>query len=433
MVRNIRVRLRNLLMVTSIADPSTSKTFDPNDDPELAQALAASLQPQESGITNKDYVYFGPANQSQYDPGQWSMVPVRTSTRDNLLDPEPEDRTRDLGVPAFLKPSTEDNRLAALFTIYHEIPLVREIFLDRANTIGNYGSDREWWTGKPIETPAHTDLVEDAEDGRLNFVQELQRLMAFLDKTDRSYGSAEALANLPYVKAFCPQSPNLEMAVMEAYKSVFSTDNQGKVKKLFSKGVDGPEERSSKEFAILDLELPEKESWAQTLYDMADIAMWGEDAALNIEGSAFLKHIAEVIAFRFDGWNNSKKNEIVVPVMWYPDRYLESGRHAALEMRQKRKNVHADLDHAVELENTLTFHELRSGKQIKIQELFKAAFQHDQDQVEDEYGVAGHSLEDSMRLAQPSTSSKILSAEFRKLTDRIDQKLMGRKPCLCSL
>lgn len=389
------------------------------------------MQPQESGITSTDHVAFGPANRSQYDPGDWAMVPVSTSAREILLDPEPEDRKRDLGVPAFLKPSADDNRLAALLTIYHEIPLIREIFLDRANTIANYGTDREWWTGKPIETPTITGTVGD---GRLDFVQELQRLMAFLEKTERSYGSAEVLANLPYVKTFNSQVRDLESAVLEAYKSVFSTDNQGKIKKLFSKGVDGPGEHSSKEFAILELPLPAKDSWAETIYDLADKVLWGswQDAALDLDSSPFLKNIGEVITFRLTGWDETKNKGIAVPAVWYPDRYLESGRETALEMRLKKQDVYSGIERINFQEQSLTYHELRSGKRIKIQELLKAALQHDQDEIEKESGAASDNIEESLLFAQRSTNSKILSAEFRKLADRIDRKLIGMKLRSCA-
>lgn len=403
------------------ADPSTSKTYDLQNDPELAQAIAASMQPQETGITSTDQAAFGPANRIQYEPGKWDLVPVSTSAREILLDPEPEDRKRDLGVPAFLKPSADDNRLAALLTIYHEIPMIREMFLDRANVIANYGTDREWWTGKPIETPTITGAVEDEQ---ADFVHELQRLMAFLDKTERSYGSAEVLARLPYVRRYLAHERDLESAVLEAYKSVFSADNQAKIKRLFSKGVDGPEELSSKEFAILELPLPKKDACAETIYDIADSVLW-ESTAINLDCSPFLSNIGEIITFRFTGWDESKKNGVAVPAVWYPDRYLESGRQAALDMRLRKQDIESDLEKIDMLENGLTYHDLRSGKRIKIEELFKAALQHDQDEIEDDPGTVNDNMEESMMYSHRSANSKNLSAELRKLADRIDHKLLA--------
>lgn len=354
---------------------------------------------------------------------------MSTSTREILLDPGPEDRRRDLGTPAFLKPGVDDNRLAALITIYHEIPMMREIFLDRANVIANYGNDHEWWAGKPIETPS---IVGNVEQSKADFVHELQRLMAFLDKTDRSYGSVEALANLSFVQSFRVLDRDLESAALEAYKAVFSADYQGKIKRLFSKGVDGPEEHRSQEFAILELPLPDKDSYAETIYDIADNVLWNS-TLVDLDCSPFLTNIGEVITFRFTGWDESKKNRIEVPAVWYPDRYLDSGRQASLEMRLKKQDVENDLLRIGMLENGLTYHDLRSGKRIKIQELFKAALQHDLGEADDTSSIACNNREGNLTIPQRATNSKDLSTELRKLAERIDHKLLGNavRFCIC--
>ena len=144
------------------ADPRTSATHD--DDTELQRAIeesrvSAGLPPQESGVTSTDRVHFGPATRNQYEEEKWGMVTVgKSSAQEILLDPEPANRKRDLNVPAFLKPSVENNRLGALFTIYHEIPLLREVFMNRSEVQQSYGFDGEWWTGKAIDVPVHVRI-----------------------------------------------------------------------------------------------------------------------------------------------------------------------------------------------------------------------------------------------------------------------------------
>jgi len=225
-----------------LADPSTSMSYADHGDSELQQALAASaaeygLAPQnaqESGVTNTNEVHFGPATRSQYETSNWAMVPMgKSSVREVLNDPEPAERKRGLNVPAFLKPSFENHRLGALITIYSEIPLIREVFLPRAgqDVAPNYGYDKEWWTGKAIDVPAvfGEDVTPPSE---VNL--ELQRLMAFLDKTERSYGSAEALANLTDVQrelrpGSTPDSHLLEAAVLKAWKRSMSENHSRKV------------------------------------------------------------------------------------------------------------------------------------------------------------------------------------------------------------
>ena len=229
------------------ADSSTSMAHE---DSELQRAIEASrvtagLPPQESGITGTDVVYFGPANRSQYEPEKWDLVPIgKTSAQEILLDPEPAERKRDLNVPAFLKPSVDNHRLGALLTIYHEIPLLREVFLNRGVTQVNYGHDNEWWAGKAIEVP----YISGSEpDEREELIYELQRLMAFLDKTDRSYGSTDALANLSTVKKWQRRRDmDIEAAVLNAWKSGIETRETGQVSKVFSIGVEG-EDRGGQE------------------------------------------------------------------------------------------------------------------------------------------------------------------------------------------
>jgi hypothetical protein len=210
-------------------------------DNELQQALAASAaeysqNAQESGVTNTNQVHFGPATRTEYETANWAMVPMgKSAVREILNDPEPAERKRDItsGTPAFLKPSTENNRLGALITIYSQIPLIREIFLPRAgqDTAPNYGSDKEWWTGKAIDIPQvfGEDVTPPSE-----VAMELQRLMAFLEKTERSYGSAEALANLSDVQRelsarSSPDSQLLEAAVLKAWKNSMSENQSTKV------------------------------------------------------------------------------------------------------------------------------------------------------------------------------------------------------------
>lgn len=403
-----------------LADPSTSKTFDSNNDPELAEALRASLLPQENGITSTNKVSFGPATRSQYEQGKWDLVPT-SYTQEIVLDPEPEDRKRDMSAPAFLKSGDDDNRLAALFTIYHEIPMMHEMFLDRANVLGFYGSNSEWWAGKPIQAPM---MSSNVEEDIADFLHELQRLMAFLDQTERSYGSAEALANLPFVRDFCRLDREPESAVLEAYKAVFSTDNQAKIKRIFSRGVDGPEERNSQEFAILQLPLPKKDSYADTIYDLADNVLW-DSMSIDLDSSPFLTNIGEVITFQFTGWDESKKNKVVVPAVWYPDRYLDSGRQAALNMRLEKHRVEVGLERAQTTEDSITYHELRSGKIIKVKDLLDIVLRHDKDEIEGIFEHSNDNREEGIGFPNHQPNSKNLSEQLQKLADRIDRKITG--------
>jgi hypothetical protein len=405
-------------------------------DDDLEKAIAASrvdagLPPQDTGITvtnGTDQVFFGPANRTQYEPGKWDLVPTgKTYAQEILLDPEPAERKRDMGAPAFLKPGIEDHRLGALLTIYHGIPLLRSIFLSRMNVLPTYGYNNEWWSGKAIELQTITGHFDAESELR----QEMQRLMAFLDKTDRSYGSADALANLHAVKEKMRHGKNaeettVEGAVLRAYKDVLEHEGlANSVSKIYSVGVDGLAQTSSEEFAILRLDLPHQNSDQETIYDIADAALWNLNP-LELPNSPYLSHVAEVVTFRLEGDMFSKGVE--VPAVWYPDRYLQSGGQAALDMRVKKQEVKDELHKLERIEKFLTDYNLPGGKSIKVKELFKTTLQHDVNQTVT-IGSAveaqdNDAMDEGAVPAQQSTRARNLSAQLRKLTDNIDRKLL---------
>ena len=396
-------------------------------DDDLQSAIAASradagLPPQESGVTGTDQVYFGPANRSQneYEQGTWEMVTMgKTSVQEILLDPEPADRKRDLNTPAFLKPSMEEHRLGALITIYHEIPMTREIFLNRSDVIGTYGHDPEWWSGKTIKLPG----FDEQEEFRVD--RELQRLMAFLDKTDRSYGSVEALVNIPSVKGHYTLPEKREAAVLEAWRNN-PQNTSGKSTKIFSKAV--PNEAAAEvpyeghEFAILELALPVKDSYKETLYDIADDVLWSEIETTELSRSPYLSRVADVLVFKVHG--NDFHKHIEIPAVWYPDRYLLRNREAAWKMRMDKQEVALRIERINATEERLTSFQTRNGKVIKVQDLLKAALKHDE-AVINEDGSSPENSDTEVPIPRSGHSST-LSIKLQKVVASIDKKLVGK-------
>jgi len=400
-------------------------------DREMEQAIYLSRQesglpPQESGITGTDQKYFGPATRSQfeYDQGNWGMVPLgKSSAQEILLDPEPAERKRDLDVPAFLKPSAQEHRLNALITIYHEIPLTRNIFLQPVDVLPGYGYDAEWWTGKSIELP--TLSGEDSPDEQ-TVDRELQRLMAFLDKTDRAYGSADALANMPDVKKAQRHHVVTEPSVLAVWKQLYAEENHGIVKKIFSKGVESEEQEDTPqgtEFAILDLQVPPEDSDLETFYDITDDILWPN----LLHQCPYLSHVADVIVFNFQG-NMESFKKIDIPPVWYPDRYLKESREAALEMRKKKLEIKEALDHAARMEDYLTSYQMRGpggGRVVKIQDLFKASLRHDEAELQEDEMKDDPDLE-GIASQRQSRAAAVLSTELQKIMAKIDKKLTGK-------
>lgn len=431
-------RVISLAAEHAAADPRAAISQEEMGDLDLQRALAesaeeAGLQPQQYGVTNGSSMpYFGPANQSTYDESQWGMVLGNSSAHEILPDPEPADRRRHGTLPAFLKPSVEDHRLAALLTIYHEIPLARELFLSSSDMLPDYGHDPEWWAGKVIETRRAT-MVDDqlsswaeaSQQDLDNFVWELQRLMAFLDKTNRSYGSVDALAKMNAVALM--DAPDTEQKFFEAWKQAcVKADKSSFVPFIFTDAVqpgdsdDSPTQ--SKYFAVLDLNLPHPsaDEQADTLYDLADQALWAM-SRMDAERSAYLSKPGEVVAFKIGGDSDECKM-VSIPSTWYPDRYLKENREVALEMRDKKAKIRASMERIDALQRKLTYFNLASGKTVKVQDLLGAALMHDVDMISVDNVVPG-AFDAEIATPASSTTKLNLSAELRKVMQNIDRKL----------
>lgn len=161
---------------------------------------------QENGITGTTTSpinpNFLPAQENKdYDPRQWALTTTET-THEITREPPPEDRKRLPGCPAFLKPSFASNNLSSALTILHSVPRARSALLCRDHVLPDYGRNSRWWNGEKIRS----SRIIDIENERLGFgeaeeeMSEVQRLIAFLDSTDRAYGSVDVLSDMPRVR-----------------------------------------------------------------------------------------------------------------------------------------------------------------------------------------------------------------------------------------
>lgn len=346
-------------------------------------------------------------------------------------------------MPAFLKPSAENNRLAEMLTIYHEIPLVREVLLDRTNLIANYGNDPGWWAGKAIELPNAAVPESNDVDWGLptpqdydEFIRETQRLMAFLDKSDRSYGSAEPLVNNAVLRQ--SQAIDAEQKFFEALNQIYSKPGERvPVSSLFSEAVQpslGASALQSRYFAMLDLEIPHISivEDVETLYDLADYALWMM-SGLETNTRAFLKELGEVIAFRIT--SNDDGKGIKIPATWYPDRYMESNIEASLEMSKRKAAIRDRMNKICALENKLTNYTFPMLKTVKVKDLFSASMKHDTDLLPANSLNGTHSdpFETELSSETRPTQRLDISAELKNVLESIDKKLKGRLRCTAAL
>ncbi|KAI1462291.1 hypothetical protein F4805DRAFT_410089 [Annulohypoxylon moriforme] len=359
--------------------PINAAEEDANLERALAESAAESgISRQEVGIVdnelNPKYPYFGPANRSQYETEQWAMVPTKATMDTEKADPTPSQRKRGSDAPAFLR-QTKDHRLGFLLSIFHQVPLVRNILLQYGTPAKNYGHNSEWWRGQPILKHEHLAAMARGEptwgnEPRSEFTEELHRLIAFLDKTERAYGSVDSLIDTNEVD---PNSSgwgvDAEDRLFEILKEeakandTFDMDGMitvGSILPCFPQSSDEPlsegdgdsSSDEAREFAFLDITLDyEQSSCVNTFYDALDHILWLQ--ALNLDHPypeeavyAVLSKTPEVITTRFSNVGLSKPCEI--PAVFYVDRYLADRKDLALKFQSHIRYIKSKL-HMYEL------------------------------------------------------------------------------------
>lgn len=310
---------------------------------ESAQEAGVTLPPQETGVMGDSTTepYFGPATRSEYDQTSWAMVPTAASWIQADSTPVPSLRKRPEGAPAFLIRGSNigtGHTLAGLLTILHEIPLARNVLLGVGEAADSYGFNSEWWKGQEI-VPPHLANVQPAElawdsipESKPGFEDEIHRLMAFLDSTERSYGTVGVLDSL---------IPSDDGTVEKQFYEHLGQRNGEKIEPLYQVAFlgmcygDNLEEQDHK-FGILEVEHVRSDySAIKTLYEALDHLMWNQ--ALSYGGlhqetrMAMFKQMGEVIAIKIGG--DGPDDFIEIPEELYPEKYLTSRRDEALRIQ----------------------------------------------------------------------------------------------------
>ncbi|KAL8752817.1 MAG: hypothetical protein Q9199_005484 [Rusavskia elegans] len=313
----------------------------------MALSTSQTLPAQENGVTAADKVYFGPATREYHDTKNWQMTVSKATAREIPLDPEPQDRRRPQATPAFLKPTSHGNRLPGLVKILHTIPAAREALLSRRCIQSDYGSDSDWWNGVPIEYP-HTvyegagPVASDKE-----IIYEAQRLMAFLDKTDRAYGSSDVLAALPGLREY-QEDPVIDQFLGEWQNATDQHDPGAPLNDIFSTlGVrfEGDTERVTRDVKVLELEVKEDRFVSgQSLYEIIDSALWPSRDGTEVEGQVFLDEVAKVLVIRIcRGDDVNEGLDVKVPPIWYADRYRQSAQPQVHKMFAAKTAAEAEI------------------------------------------------------------------------------------------
>ncbi|KAL4800215.1 hypothetical protein BDV19DRAFT_172814 [Aspergillus venezuelensis] len=332
-------------------------TLAEQEEQQLQQAVAMSLNPnlgqQETGITNSTQK-FGPATRDNYDQGDWAMTLFNSSAREIVISPDPIDRKKQAEEPPFIRPSQDSLHLHGLLTILHSIPLAREALLLRNNVLSNYGKDAQWWNGQPINLPKVVTIDQAQYDDTDwdDILYESQRIIAFLDSTNRAFGSADALAGLRSMSTY--SSENSVCKFLESWQeAAVRADSGNPLTTVFSSMAYKQPPQLDENMAVDEFESPiDKEFFTleptvepvhgQTLYDVLDGTMWADSLGEELD-DVWLEHVADILTIQLDAAHTANAVDVKVPATFYPDRYLASCRDIAREYRLQRLEIREDV------------------------------------------------------------------------------------------
>lgn len=414
----------------------------------LALSMGQNIPGQESGVTDVSYPpYFGPPKREEYDARNWAVTTVGSQTKEIRLNPEPINRKRERNMPAFFKPTPQAYQLSALIKVLQAIPMSREALLSRENLLPDYGYESEWWDGTAIQVPKVVHLTQEGHStDQDEVICETQRLVAFLEETDRAYGSTDVLANMDGIIG--KDHISVIAGFLEEWrKAVEHTTPNAPLLNVFrsvGRKEIANEPESAEEYPFLALELRIDDGIAekgQTLYEAVDDALWAEPSESSYE-HVYLAKMADLFIIEATRVGEAGSGlGIKIPSVWYSDRYLQSSIRQVKEMHAGKAAIHqkiARIDEAKAkiVETKISPH---GSSILDATHLLKSATVYFETSESKTDGVAEakETLENHYISSDRNRFTRIAD-ELKALTERIAQKLKSTSSgffdlpdCLC--
>lgn len=411
--------------IWEIEDHGQGLTLAEREEKELQRAVAMSLGSdmgkQETGVTSSNQQQLSKATRDHYEANAWAMTLF--NTEEVMASPDPEDRKRAEGEPAFIRPNAEEVYLGGFLTILHNIPRAREALLLRNRLLFDYGHEPQWWNGQAINLPKivtvndGTEIDNDWDD----VIYESQRLMSFMDATNRAFGSSESLAK---IKSMSPMATDSEDAVtrfMEAWNgAAIQADPENPLTTMFTSHAykkelfgefDEPERKE-----LFTFEPNVEREHGQTLYEVLDSALWSDSPGEELD-ETWLEYVADVLVFKLDAHQKPNPVDVEVPLVFYPDRYLSSCQHIAREFRLKRMEIQGEIQKLERLMKGYTFPEGSTSRFSAKEILEKAAVSLST--------PAPEPLSDSTVSDAASAETTRVTEELKAIANKIDVRLKG--------
>lgn len=387
-------------------------------------SLGSELGQQQTGVTSSSQPQFSKATQDHYEENAWAMTLL--NTEEVVLSPDPKDRKRAEGEPAFIRPNPEDLYLGGILTIFHNIPLAREALLLRHKRLVDYGHEAEWWNGHAINLPKIVTVNDekDTDSDWDDIIHETQRLMCFMDSTKRAFGSSDSLAK---IKSMSPMSADSEDTItrfMEAWNdAAMKADPGNPLTTIFTSKAykyepanDPAHEPGHESKELFTFEPAVDNPQGDTLYDVLDSALWNDNPGQELDDT-WLEYVAEVLVIKLDASQKPNPVEVEIPLVFYPDRYLSGCREIAREFRRKGLEIQGEILKLEQLMNGYAFPQ-GSWNTMSAKEILDKAAQAIKP-------AALEQMSDSEPGSDVASAETKTSEELKAIVNKIDLRLKG--------
>ncbi|KAF2004525.1 hypothetical protein P154DRAFT_543352 [Amniculicola lignicola CBS 123094] len=361
---------------------------------------------QESGVIGNAAPVFGPATKESYEANNWALV-TTTKSAEYIPDAVASRRKREEGGPVIIKPLPNSDYLPALLAILHSIPLFRNALLAPELPLQTYRLRDDWWSGHATAAALTVDGASIGDAYDLSIIHELQRLMAFLDNSERAYGSVGGLFQLEAWTSERYPRANDDSDVLRFFltwsRAYENQAPQAQLDGVFRSSVIACGQRE--DFFILNTIVVRDDSTRDiTLYDVLDSELRG-----NPSQSAYIVDISNVLVFNIKAAKSDATGlDIKIPATLYADRYLESTKQDVdamfSEMRQYEKQL-TDIDSEAA---KVKYHKTPNGDKVESLALLKS-------------GMKAFELTENDLIEDPRNTSAL--AELQSYYDYIERKL----------
>ena len=416
------------------------------EDDDFARAMAMSTgnlaesYQQETGIIGADGQQFGPANRNHYEKGQWDLVPTGVhNTSEIVPDTDTLQRVHTSGEPRLLKYLPTGDYTPNLLTICHAISGARQALLMRDRVQASYGQNEDWWRGEPISLPKIVNVEDQSaaypeSDKYDELLAEVQRLMAFLSASSRSYASVGALMNSEVMRFASPAYSTQSQTYLEHFIEQWTSGACGKLGedsgmgRLFSTtvGTNASEGMHTSDMTLIDMQVDIPQDGKSDLPEQLDELLWDTKADNTVMSDNFIEEPAEVLVMRARQQNSTANPQLrlEVPPEFYVDKYLQQNIEATRATRTQMADGRKRIAKIEEIEKKLkTWKHPKKNEQLDATLLLKHTSGHfsGQNRIDVMNADKTAHMSEEMKPAPPHYND--IAQKLEKVISSIDNKL----------